>query len=110
LRELAFRKPELEAAYNRGRDGESRTSKEASTAKKVHSEKQRGRPDELDASRLRVVVDTVREMRLVDIKVVLARLGNDDLQDPLLRSVEAHPNLKAHPGPQTIFLQWRITP
>jgi hypothetical protein len=109
LRELAFRKPELEAAYRRGKDGQSRTSKEASTAK-IHSEKQRGCPDELEASRLRVVVDTVREMRLVDIKVVLARLGNDDLQDPLLRSVEAHPNLKAHPGPQTIFLQWRITP
>ena len=35
--------------------------------------------------------------------------GSEDLRDPLLRSVEAHPNLKAHPGPKTIFLQWRIT-
>ena len=52
----------------------------------------------------------VREQRIVDISAVLGRLGSEDLRDPLLRSVEAHPNLKAHPGPKTIFLQWRITP
>jgi hypothetical protein len=46
----------------------------------------------------------------VDIKVVLSKLGNNALRDPLLRSVEAHPNLKAHPFPQTTFLQWRIAP
>jgi hypothetical protein len=64
---------------------------------------------ELDGDSLRRVLDLVREQRIVDIAAVLARLGRDDLRDPLLRSVEAHPNLKAHPGPKTIFLQWRIT-
>ncbi|MGJ5176428.1 hypothetical protein ACQR16_12235 [Bradyrhizobium oligotrophicum] len=63
----------------------------------------------LDDDRLSVVLDLVREQRIVDISVVLDRLGKTDLRDPLLRSVEAHPNLKAHPGPKTIFLQWRIT-
>jgi hypothetical protein len=36
-----------------------------------------------------------REKRIVDISVVLDRLGSKDLRDLLLRSVEAHPNLKA---------------
>jgi hypothetical protein len=65
---------------------------------------------ELDPERLRLVLDIVREQRIVDISAVLGRLGSKDLRDSLLRSVEAHPNLKAHPGPKTIFLQWRITP
>jgi hypothetical protein len=65
---------------------------------------------ELDDEKLRIMLDMVREQRIIDISVVLGRLGNSDLRDPLLRSVEAHPNLKAHPGPRTIFLQWRITP
>ncbi|MGJ4951727.1 hypothetical protein [Bradyrhizobium sp. HKCCYLS20291] len=65
--------------------------------------------DGLDGEQLRRVLDLVREQRVVDISVVLDRLGRVDLRDPLLRSVEAHPNLKAHPGPKTIFLQWRIT-
>jgi hypothetical protein len=65
---------------------------------------------ELDAGKLRLVLDLVREQRIIDISAVLGRLGSSDLRDPLLRSVEAHPNLKAHPGPRTIFLQWRITP
>src|SRR4051794_24211726 len=30
------------------------------------------------------------------------------LREALLVEVEKHPNLKAHPGPQTIYLQWRI--
>jgi hypothetical protein len=68
------------------------------------------RPSELDAGRLHLVLNMVREQRIVDISVVLQRLGDGGLRDPLLRSVEAHPNLKAHPGPRTIFLQWRITP
>ncbi len=68
------------------------------------------RPTELDAKKLRLVLDMVREQRIVAISAVLGRLGSEDLRDPLLRSVEAHPNLKAHPCPQTIFLQWRITP
>jgi hypothetical protein len=64
---------------------------------------------ELDPQRLRHVLDIVREQRIVDISAVLSKLGSQDLRDPLLRSVEAHPNLRAHPGPRTIFLQWRIT-
>ena len=67
-------------------------------------------PIELDAGKLRLVLDMVRDQRIIDIVAVLDRLGSHDLRDPLLRSVEAHPNLKAHPGPKTIFLQWRITP
>lgn len=65
--------------------------------------------DELAPAQLRAVLDLVRDQRIVDISVVLGRLGSDRLRDPLLRSVEAHPNLKAHPGPRTIFLQWRIS-
>ena len=64
---------------------------------------------ELDDKKLGLVLDIVREQRIVDISVVLNRLGNKTLRDPLLRSVEMHPNLRAHPGPRTIFLQWRIT-
>lgn len=66
-------------------------------------------PIELDGRRLQLVLDVVREQRIVDISVVLKKLGSEALRDPLLRSVEAHPNLRAHPGPTTIFLQWRIT-
>jgi hypothetical protein len=64
---------------------------------------------ELDSRDLQLVLDIVREQRIVDISVILNRLGSETLRDPLLRSVEAHPNLRAHPGPRTIFLQWRIT-
>jgi hypothetical protein len=64
---------------------------------------------ELDSQSLQLVLDVVREQRIVDISVILNNLGNETLRDPLLRSVEAHPNLRAHPGPKTIFLQWRIT-
>jgi hypothetical protein len=67
-------------------------------------------PIELDAKKLRLVLDMVREQRIIDISAVLGRLGSEGLRDPLLRSVEGHANLKAHPGPKTIFLQWRITP
>jgi hypothetical protein len=66
-------------------------------------------PIELDAQKLQLVLDMVREQRIVDISSVLVGLGGENLRDSLLRSVEAHPNLKAHPGPKTIFLQWRIT-
>jgi hypothetical protein len=65
---------------------------------------------ELNSKSLQLVLDVVREQRIVDISVVLKKLGSETLRDPLLRSVEAHPNLRAHPGPRTIFLQWRITP
>jgi hypothetical protein len=63
----------------------------------------------LDDAALRIVLDMMREQRIADISAVLDRLGSRELRDRLLRSVEAHPNLKAHPGPQTIYLQWRIT-
>jgi hypothetical protein len=66
-------------------------------------------PLELDSRSLQLVLNVVREQRIVDISVVLNKLGSETLRDPLLRSVEAHPNLRAHPGPRTIFLQWRIT-
>ena len=66
--------------------------------------------DQLDEVRLQKVVETVRKLKLVDIEVVLSKLGSEALRDRLLRSVEAHPNLKAHPFPRTTFLQWRITP
>jgi hypothetical protein len=62
---------------------------------------------ELDEKNLHLVLDIVRQQRIVDISVVLGRLGREELRDPLLRSVETNPNLKAHPGPRTIFLQWR---
>jgi hypothetical protein len=66
-------------------------------------------PTELDSRSLQLLLDVVREQRIVDISVALHRLGSETLRDPLLRSVEAHPNLRAHPGPKTIFLQWRMT-
>jgi hypothetical protein len=64
----------------------------------------------LDDEKLRIVVEMVREQRIIDIAAVLARLGGEALRASLLRSVERHPNLKAHPGPRTIFLQWRTSP
>ena len=39
---------------------------------------------------------------------VLAKLGVGDFKDALLKLVQNHPNLKAHPGPRTIILQWRV--
>jgi hypothetical protein len=103
LKEIAFRQPLAEV---KGGDGEKKnTIVPANDERKPPAD-----PIELDARRLRLVLDMVREQRIVDITAVLGRLGSDDLRDPLLRSVEAHPSLKAHPGPRTIFLQWRITP
>jgi hypothetical protein len=71
-------------------------------------EQTRARSTVLDENKLHLVLDIVRTQRIVDISIVLDKLGNEDLRDPLLRSVETHPNLKAHPGPRTIFLQWRM--
>jgi hypothetical protein len=88
-------------------DQESST-KEAVTDDDISHDEQHSSASDLDAAHLQVLIDTVRELRLVDIKAVLSRLGGDVFRDRLLRSVEAHPNLKAHPGPQTTFLQWRI--
>ena len=101
LKEIAFRKPvEVKKAEN---------DKKLTIVPTNGERKPQAPPIELDAEKLRIVLDTVREQRIVDIAVVLGRLGTCDLRDPLLRSVEAHPNLKAHACPKTIFLQWRIT-
>jgi hypothetical protein len=102
LKELAFRQLPTEARNGSGM--------KTATAPAKHERKPSPRPNKLDANKLRLVLDMVREQRIVDISVVLGRLGGENLRDPLLRSVEAHPNLKAHPGPKTIFLQWRIKP
>ncbi len=103
LKEIAFVAPAVEAKASDGN--------EMSTAAPKEDEgKPSARPIELDAGKLNHVLDLVREQRIIDISVVLSRLGNSELRDPLLRSAETHPNLKAHPGPKTIFLQWRITP
>jgi hypothetical protein len=65
---------------------------------------------ELDPREVGIVAEMVRENRIVDIRSVLDRLGDYSLRDAVLRSVERHPNLRAHPGPKTIYLQWRNTP
>jgi hypothetical protein len=50
----------------------------------------------------------MKKRLLADINEVLEALGSAALREALLVEVERHPNLKAHPGPQTIYLQWRI--
>ena len=52
----------------------------------------------------------MKERLLDDINEVLRLYlpGSPSLREALLVEVERHPNLKAHPGPQTIYLQWRI--
>jgi hypothetical protein len=65
-------------------------------------------PARLSESQLRRVVDHMKERLLDDINEVLKALGTPSLREALLVEVEKHPNLKAHPGPQTIYLQWRI--
>ena len=54
------------------------------------------------------VVDHMKMRLLDDVNEVLKILGSPSLKTALLAEVEKHPNLKAHPGPQTIYLQWRI--
>jgi hypothetical protein len=63
---------------------------------------------ELTEAEVGTVVKFVSAKKLVDINEVLRTLGDDSLRDGVLRAVENSPNLKAHPGPQTIYLQWRI--
>jgi hypothetical protein len=65
-------------------------------------------PARLSETQLRRVVDHMKERLLDDINEVLKALGAPSLREALLVEVERHPNLKAHPGPQTIYLQWRI--
>ncbi len=64
---------------------------------------------ELTQGELNQVVTFVRVKKLVDIKEVLQELGRESLREALLLAVERNPNLKAHSGPQTIYLQWRIS-
>jgi hypothetical protein len=65
-------------------------------------------PTRLSEIQLRRVVEHMKERLLDDINEVLKALGAPSLREALLVEVEKHPNLKAHPGPQTIYLQWRI--
>ena len=65
-------------------------------------------PTRLSEIQLRRVVDHMKKRLLDDINEVLKALGSPSLREALLVEVEKHPNLKAHPGPQTIYLQWRI--
>ena len=63
----------------------------------------------LNQDQLSTVLVAVRKAKLIDIRTILKHLGGETYQEALLRSVEMHPNLKAHPGPQTIYIQWRIS-
>jgi hypothetical protein len=62
----------------------------------------------LTEEQVRCVINYMKERLLVDINEVLKALGSSSLREALLEEVERHPNLKAHPGPQTIYIQWRI--
>jgi hypothetical protein len=66
-------------------------------------------PGELTQAELENVIIYVKNRKLVDIKEVLKKLGRETLKEAVLRAVEKSPNLKAHAGPQTIYLQWRIS-
>ena len=63
---------------------------------------------DLTEAQLGIVLGCVRQRMLVDINEVLRTLGDDSLKAAVLRAVERSPNIKAHPGPQTIYLQWRV--
>jgi hypothetical protein len=67
-----------------------------------------GRQSSLTPAQVDLVLNHMKERRLVDVKEVLDRLGGVGLREALLREVENHPNLKAHGGPQTTILQWRV--
>ncbi len=62
----------------------------------------------LTEAQLRTVLDIVSQRMLVDINEVLRSLGDVSLKTAVLRAIEGNRNVKAHPGPQTIYLQWRI--
>jgi hypothetical protein len=63
---------------------------------------------EIKPAQLDTVVSYMRAHMLVDIKQMLDKLDGEVSQEALLKAVESHSNLKAHPGPQTIVLQWRV--
>jgi hypothetical protein len=61
----------------------------------------------LTNAELQTVKEIVRARKLVDITEVLKSLGDESLKEGVLRAAESTSNLKAHAGPQTIYLQWR---
>jgi hypothetical protein len=62
---------------------------------------------DLTEAQLGTVLECVSQRMLVDINEVLQTLGDESLKIAVLRAIERSPNVKAHPGPQTIYLQWR---
>ncbi len=62
----------------------------------------------LSPTQIELLVSYVKAKRLVAVEEVLQRVADGATKDALLRAVEDHPNLKAHPGPQSIILQWRV--
>jgi hypothetical protein len=62
---------------------------------------------ELSQAQLDIVVTCVRQRMLVDINEVLGALGDPSLRPAVLRAIDRIASIKAHPGPQTIYLQWR---
>ncbi len=62
----------------------------------------------LTTAQVELLTSYVKEKRLVVVEEVLQRVGVGATREALLRAVEDHPNLKAHPGPQSIILQWRV--
>ena len=65
-------------------------------------------PDPLAPEHERATLALVRESKIIDISVVLARIGGEARRDALLRFCAGHPNLKAHEGPKSTMLQWRL--
>jgi hypothetical protein len=63
---------------------------------------------ELTQGQLGTIIELVSTKMLVDLKEVLRALGDESLKEAVLRAIEGSPNLKAHPGPQTIYVQWRL--
>jgi hypothetical protein len=67
------------------------------------------RPEiELTEAQLKTVLDCVSQKKLVDINEILRTLGDESLKTAVLRAVERSRKIKAHSGPQTIYLQWRV--
>jgi hypothetical protein len=67
------------------------------------------RPDiELTEAQFKTVLNCVSQKMLVDINEILKTLGDESLKSAVLRAIECSPNIKAHSGPQTIYLQWRV--
>jgi hypothetical protein len=66
-----------------------------------------GHAKHLTPAQTNAVVKHLQERKLAAIEEVLDNLGIVEFKDALLEMVDNHPNLKAHPGPRTIVLQWR---